>query len=150
MGGVGRGNKERGEGPSLLRLRRRPGILAPRLPGLAPGLISSSPGPVCPGPCGEEGAEVGRRPLGGALGSLHSSHALGMPSDPSLGSPLPQKCWSPPTAMSLWELAGQPWSSSGRTRSSRKWADDAERPVQTPQGIPGPRALLLQLQNWAD
>ena len=95
-GGEGRGNKERGEGPSPLRSRRCPRIPAPRLPGLAPGLLSSSQGPVCLGPCGEGGAEVGRRPLEGALGSLHSSRALGLPSDPSLRSPLPQKGWSPP------------------------------------------------------
>lgn len=80
---------------------------------------------------------MGIRPLEGALRSLHSSRAPGPPSDPSLGSPCPRRAGPRPPAMSQWELAGQPPSSSGRTRSSGKQADDEEWPVQTPQRIPG-------------
>lgn len=81
---------------------------------------------------------MGRRPLEGALGSLHSSRALGLPSDPSLGSPLPQKGWSPPRDVPV----GAGWAAPVLW-SSRKWADDEELPVQTPHRIPGPRDLLL-------
>ena len=59
--------------------------LSPGAPLLHPrsGLRPAQP---CPGTCSDGGTEVCRSPLGGAIGSLHSSCALGLLSDLSLVS----------------------------------------------------------------
>lgn len=89
MGSQGRAGKDcacfaPGGGPGIPAQRPALG-LSPGAPLLHPrsGLRPAQP---CPGTCSDGGTEVCRCPLGGAIGSLHSSCALGLPTDLSLVS----------------------------------------------------------------
>ena len=88
----------RGGGPGIPAQMPALG-LSPGAPLLHPrsGLRPAQP---CPGACSDGGTEVCRSPSGGTIGSLPSSCALGLPSDPSLVGltapgglvPIPLRC----------------------------------------------------------